>query len=398
MANRGPWPMLGGNAQHTGLAPVSLDLNSVSVKWSALSEIHHSIGWISPAIGEDGTIYAGDGDGVMALDSSGKLKWSVWIHRYPTSWSWSPGIGSGGNIHVGSAYGLVTISSTGQFLWNYTTDTPVMCPPTVDDEGRVYFGQYYGPPDAQYYLYCVLPNGTLAWRHEFGPVGISSPAIGYDGTVYAVGAVNSSYDSPYRLAAFNPNGTLLWEFDLNSSVSSSPVVTEDTIYIGCDNARFYAIGTNGSLKWVFEATAGIKTTAAIAADGTIYFGSDDGHLYSLSKNGFLNWAIPVCDINDLSSNHLVVGADGTVLVGTRSSLVAVSPDGTVKWELDLGTDVYSPAVGEDGTIYVGTYNRGLIAIGPASGVGLEWYVLGVSIGIAIVIAVAFAIIRSRRSI
>jgi outer membrane protein assembly factor BamB len=388
--------MFGGNAQHTGLAPSSFDFDSVSVKWIVLSEV--DVGWVSPVVGEDGMIYVGDGLSLMAIDPSGEMKWQVRISTRPSQWSWTPAIGAGGNIHIGSKYGLVTISSTGQFLWNYTTDTPVMCPPTVDDEGRVYFGQYYGPPDAQYYLYCVLPNGTLAWRHEFGPVGISSPAIGYDGTVYAVGAVNSSYDSPYRLAAFNPNGTLLWEFDLNSSVSSSPVVTEDTIYIGCDNARFYAIGTNGSLKWVFEATAGIKTTAAIAADGTIYFGSDDGHLYSLSKNGFLNWAIPVCDINDLSSNHLVVGADGTVLVGTRSSLVAVSPDGTVKWELDLGTDVYSPAVGEDGTIYVGTYNRGLIAIGPASGVGLEWYVLGVSIGIAIVIAVAFAIIRSRRSI
>ncbi|MBC7107645.1 MAG: PQQ-like beta-propeller repeat protein [Methanomassiliicoccales archaeon] len=394
MANRGPWPMLGGNAQHTGLAPVSLDLNSVSVKWNALSEIQHSVGWISPAIGEDGTIYAGDGDGVMALDSSGKLKWRVWIHRYPTSWSWSPGIGSGGNIHVGSAYGLVTISNTGQFVWNFTTATPVKCPPTVDDEGRVYFGQYYGPPDAQYYLYCVLPNGTLAWRHEFGPVGISSPAIGYDGIVYAVGAVNSSYDSPYRLAAFNPNGTLLWEFDLNSSVSSSPVVTEDTIYIGCDNARFYAIGTNGSLKWVFEATAGIKTTAAIAADGTIYFGSDDGCLYSLSKNGFLNWAIPS---GILDYTQPVIGMDGTVLFGNQSGLVAVSPNGTVKWHLDLETWVYSPAIGEDGTIYVGTWQRGLIAIGPASGVGLEWYVLGVSIGIAIVIAVAFAIVRWKRS-
>ncbi len=61
-----------------------------------------------------------------------------------------------------------------------------------------------------------------------------------------------------------------------------------------------------------------------------------------------------------------VGADGTIYVGSDDdNLYAVNPDGSQKWKFTTGNVVYSsPAVGADGTIYVGSVDHNLYAVNP----------------------------------
>jgi len=61
-----------------------------------------------------------------------------------------------------------------------------------------------------------------------------------------------------------------------------------------------------------------------------------------------------------------IGPDGTVYVGSNDwSLYAVNPDGTMRWRFPTGEYVWSsPAVGADGTIYVGSADRNLYAVSP----------------------------------
>ena len=62
-----------------------------------------------------------------------------------------------------------------------------------------------------------------------------------------------------------------------------------------------------------------------------------------------------------------IGADGTIYVGsTDNSLYAINPDGTEKWSYATGNPILfsSPAIGADGTIYVGSYDHSLYAINP----------------------------------
>jgi hypothetical protein len=61
-----------------------------------------------------------------------------------------------------------------------------------------------------------------------------------------------------------------------------------------------------------------------------------------------------------------IGADGTVYVGSRdNNLYAINPDGSQKWSFPTGDWVEScPAIGADGTIYVGSYDDNLYAINP----------------------------------
>ena len=63
-----------------------------------------------------------------------------------------------------------------------------------------------------------------------------------------------------------------------------------------------------------------------------------------------------------------IGADGTIYVGSEDyKLYAINPDGTEKWRFAAGRSVHSsPAIGVDGIIYVGAYDNNLYAIHSSS--------------------------------
>ncbi len=67
--------------------------------------------------------------------------------------------------------------------------------------------------------------------------------------------------------------------------------------------------------------------------------------------------------NDVWSSP-AIGSDGTVYVGSNDDkLYAINPDGTKKWEFQTGGSVgSSPAIGSDGTVYVGSHDHKLYAI------------------------------------
>lgn len=61
-----------------------------------------------------------------------------------------------------------------------------------------------------------------------------------------------------------------------------------------------------------------------------------------------------------------IGADGTIYLGSAdSNLYAMNPDGTKKWTFSAGSQVSSsPAIGSDGTIYFGTNDGKVFAVNP----------------------------------
>ena len=230
---------------------------------------------------------------------------------------------------------------------------------------------------------------AVKWIYEFDISERSAPAIGADGTIY-VGAHD------HNLYAMNTDGTLKWKFDTGSSVFSSPAVGADgTIYVVSSRpATLHAVNANGTLKWVFVIEGFTFDSPAVGPDGSIYVcaqprNDDDGQfpggLYAVNPDGTLKWRLestPAAAGVGLAlhvvSSSPALGVDGTIYVGgsastddaTISGLLAVSPNGTMLWVFPTDSTLTSAAVGADGIIYLGTNDHNLYAVNPDG--SLKW--------------------------
>lgn len=81
----------------------------------------------------------------------------------------------------------------------------------------------------------------------------------------------------------------------------------------------------------------------------------------IGGQGTLKWSYTIGGTVESSP---AIGSDGTIYVGSYY-LFAINPDGTLKWSFTTAGPVNSsPAIGSDGTIYVGSDDTGLYAINP----------------------------------
>jgi outer membrane protein assembly factor BamB len=83
-----------------------------------------------------------------------------------------------------------------------------------------------------------------------------------------------------------------------------------------------------------------------------------------AQAGTLRWSYGTGDIIDFSSP--AIGSDGTVSIGSYDKkLHAINPDGTEKWTFKASGPIKSsPAIGNEGTIYAGSGNGNLYALNP----------------------------------
>ena len=79
----------------------------------------------------------------------------------------------------------------------------------------------------------------------------------------------------------------------------------------------------------------------------------------------------------IGASSPAIGADGTVYIGSADDyLYALNPDdGSLKWRYQTGSDIVSsPTIGADGTIYIGSYDSHLHAIDSDIG-SIQWIYL-----------------------
>jgi outer membrane protein assembly factor BamB len=187
--------------------------------------------------------------------------------------------------------------------------------------------------------------------------------------------------SPYDTS--HNDGTLLWSYQTGDGIESSAAIGPNgTIYIGSHDGFFYAFAPSGVLKWRVDigppnydprwnVSKSIMATPAVAAEGTVYIYSSADYLFALNPDGSEKWRFFVKWHNDFWSSP-AIGPDGTIYIGSArndgdndfpSGLYAINPDGTEKWRYGINSGVTtSPAIGSDGTIYIGaadvSTNRG----------------------------------------
>lgn len=187
--------------------------------------------------------------------------------------------------------------------------------------------------------------GDTKWTFDPGP-GISTgsaPAIGPDGTVY-VASSNGVY-------ALDDVGGVRWHSLAGESVvhSGISVGPDGVIYVPTGGV-LYALAADGTQLWSYP-TGAESNRPAIGPDGDLYFSDTDG-LRALASDGSPLWDFSPSGINARTS----VGRDGTIYIGApypSSTMYAVNPDGTEKWQFSFPKpSVEAPVIGADGTLYV----------------------------------------------
>jgi len=206
--------------------------------------------------------------------------------------------------------------------------------------------------------------GIEKWRFKSDRHIEGGIIIGEDSTLYFG-------DFTGYLYALYPNGSMKWEYKTGGMITSAPAIAEDgTIYVGSWDDYLYAFySNNGTRKWIFYTSDAIIDSApTIARDGTIYVGTmwslgNGGKLHAVNSDGTEKWRFQT---GDAVSSSPALGDDGTIFFGSYDTYVyALNPNGTLKWSYKTGDQVRgSPSISDDGTIYIGSFDGYLYALNP----------------------------------
>jgi outer membrane protein assembly factor BamB len=339
----------------------------------------------SAVIGPEGTVYIGADDGRLYAfnGATGAIRWATTVQDRGVDST--PALGADGSMYVGAGHSVVALdAATGALKWRFETAGDVESSPTLALDGMTL---YFGADDAMVYA-LNSSNGVLRWSFAFpdGSDTDSSPALGADGTIY----IGSDKGMLYALDGLN--GELKWYFQAVGEISGAPAIGIDgTVYICALNSAksesvTYAIdGRTGVQRWAVPHFSRSAPSVAIGSDGTVYVagvappGNFNGPgveqsavVWALDGDtGDRKWAQPlepgsagVTAVSIDGAGILFVQAEKPISAGGVGKLSALEPStGRILWAVAThGSSNSSPAIGADGTVYVGSDDGRVYAI------------------------------------
>ncbi len=184
-----------------------------------------------------------------------------------------------------------------------------------------------------------------------------------------------------------PIASARWTFKTQGAIWSSPVVDARAVYFGSDDRGIYSLDAmRGTLRWRTETGGWVMGRPTIAGE-SIYALSDDGFLYKLDKQtGRVIWRFDTHGgtvgrsmpnpPDSLAYDYLTSGAtvvDGTVYIGSADKgLYAVDArTGRERWRFATGDIVRSTPAVDHGTVYFGSRDHFVYAVDAQTG-ALRW--------------------------
>jgi eukaryotic-like serine/threonine-protein kinase len=225
-------------------------------------------------------------------------------------------------------------------------------------------------------VYAVdLKTGTQKWKYPAKPNAkgfYASPVLSEDGKNLIV----PGYD--HKLYNVNPTtGVDNWQSDsipdLHNRLIASPLIIGNTIYQPSADGNVYAINmTTGSEIWSIPATTGTDPLWAqpVTFQGCncIYIAAMNHKVYKFDATS----GAKINETNDLNGSVVgtpAIGTDGTLYVGTfANELIALSGDNlSVKWRFSTKDWVWAGPALDKGVLYFGDLSGNLYAVNAADG-------------------------------
>ena len=211
------------------------------------------------------------------------------------------------------------------------------------------------------FLYALDLSGSPRWKTHIGPT-YSAPAVGPDGAIYIS-------NNNGRVLAVNRSGSIRWSTDVYAGDTwgqNGAAIGGSYLYAPSRGSLCALRLSDGHLDWDAEFLGGEQFAAvSLLPDGTI-LSPGRGRLNALDSRGEVLWQAPRLTPEQTRKNGglpppgtfyvssgIAVAADRTLLAPTGQSgkLVAMSGDGTTKWEFPARNSA-AAVVAADGTIYV----------------------------------------------
>jgi len=372
------WPKFRHDLQNTGtVANADVATNPGELRWvfPPLDQPPKRAFAASPVINSgESLIYIGSNDGFLyalnVADGTLSPNFNFSTSAPITATALMAVRGGGDAIFVGAAngvlYGLTSVGGAQATYWNPVPGGYLSAAPSISPDGTVFAASLSGV------LVGVCPNGIE--RFVYSTAGIqSSPAQDAAGTVYF-----GADDHRLRAIGFNYhyNAALTyWTVSASAAILTAAVVDLETnsVYVSDVGGHVYKVLIAKGLPdpaFQFAPPVGPIHSSPALAGGRLYFGSDDGNLYAIDKlTGQLAWTFPTGGA--ILSSPAVATSDAQapiVVVGSDDGNVYfVRDDGTSATQLirfPIGAQVRSsPAIGSDGTVYIGAEDGRVYAIG-----------------------------------
>jgi len=200
-------------------------------------------------------------------------------------------------------------------------------------------------------------SSFVAWVYIYADVPVVSsiePACALPDSIVVLSGYNFSTTPGTVTFGTTPATIVSWDTNTATVTVPNNISTSDVILKTVDS--FYTNPVRFTLSGLQCGSPWPRFRQNILSTGLSFVNTN-------STTGALKWKY--------STGYAIfsspaVGADGTIYVGTQGgSLYAINPNGTFKWSYPAGANYSSPAIGSDGTIYVGSYSDyNLYAINP----------------------------------
>ncbi|MGH2581640.1 MAG: PQQ-binding-like beta-propeller repeat protein [Anaerolineales bacterium] len=231
---------------------------------------------------------------------------------------------------------------------------------TVDEENNSIYVSY------NQFLYALqLDDGSERWRFQperannfavFAPVQVT------DAGELLVGAYNNS------LYSLDPDDAgINWTFSgAANRFVGAPIIAGGNIFAPNSDHILYALDSEGDLQWTFGARQPLWSQPA--TDGTrVYVPSMDHHLYALdAASGDLIWGE---DLGGTMVGSPALSEEGTLFIGTlNDEIVALDAvSGSVLWRFATDGWVWASPALTNGTVYAADLEGTVYALDAARG-------------------------------
>ncbi len=174
-----------------------------------------------------------------------------------------------------------------------------------------------------------------------------------------------------------------WSLPESLGESSLSIGPDGTLYIVSfggygihDDGTLHAINPDGTVKWSTYLGTGTRGGVAIDAEGFLYVAGQNGNLFAVDSSlGEIQWTFEVPGGAGYSSHIFsspAIGPDGTIFVGSiGGDIQALDRNGNVKWQKNIyrhngDYNLFwsnSPTIGTNGNIYIQSSSRTYVNTG-----------------------------------